>query len=273
MERIVPTFNAREMAAWKKAWVAATAGVDYISTFASSDEVSDEISGGASLARTEDNLMKAGFEPLFSPDNDHAAHADNHMGTGSGIVNQVNQQEISPVDADRIMRYLIPHLTEHINFMNSSPLFYRDTLNKLRTPFTQLVQWAKLNRRNAEAMVAAAIRKQQEEEAATNEVLTDVQRKDMVAQSDVARADYKVQQQVERAKQANETRAEIMKEKIRLDADNVRLKTELEAEAKAGATALGRSKRDLLATDRGELLEEMAVMTGSTPSSVDFEPL
>lgn len=271
LDRIVPMFNAEELQAYKQEWIESTLGADYIPTFAPDDGVPDELSGGASLARVENGLMKLGQAPLFSPDNDQAAHADEHMGLGSQTVQAVSQQQMSPIDAAKIMELLIPHLTETIQFMNRSPLFYRDVLSKIEKPFKQLVQWAQLNKRNAESMIQAAIRKQQEDQAATQQVMTDAQRKDFQAQRDAERSDYKVQQQVERAKDANETRAEIMKEKTDADIENNRRKTEADVEAKRGATAKGRAQTELENTPVADLQGQLRTMNGITPSTVDFE--
>lgn len=271
--QIASTFNTKEMAAYKRDWVEATVGVDYIPTFASSDEQPDELTGGASLARTEDNLMSIGKPALFSADNDQEAHADEHMGTLSQIVQAVAQQQMSPVDADRIMTLGIPHLTEHVEFMARAPMFYKDMLNKIEKPFKQLVQWAKLNRRNAEAMVQAAMKKQAEDEALTEQVMDDKERKDFVARADVERADVKVAAQNERADKANQTRADIMKTKVEKDADTKRLKVQLDAEAKQSATAKGRTQKELSETAPGELSSQLSTMIGKTPSTVDFEPL
>lgn len=267
---ILPTFNEKQLNAYKRDYVSATVGVDYLDQFAD-DNVGDEVSGGASLARTEDNLMKLGGQPLFSADNDQSAHADEHMGSLSAIVGAVAQQQMSPVDADKIMALGVPHLTEHIQFMQKAPQFYRDTLNRLKEPYGQLVKWAQLNRRNAEAMIQAAMKKQAEDAAATETVMNDAQRKDFVAQADVARDDRKVEAQNERADKANETRADIMREKARTDADTKRLAVELEADAKQNATAKGREQTELAASSPAELSNQLAGMIGNTPSTVDFE--
>lgn len=267
---IAPTFNERQMQAWKRNWVEATQGADYVQEFAG-DEIGDETSGGASLAQQEDNSMSIGKPALFSADNDQPAHADKHLAACAEIVQAVSQQQMSPVDANKIMEKEIPHLTEHLQYMAKAPLFYKSTLDRVEEPYKQLLQWAKLNKANAEKMIAAALKKQQEDQAATQEVMTDAQRKDFVAQKDVARADYKVQQQVERAKEANVTRGTVMKEKVQSDADIKRLKTELDADVKRNATAIGREQTQLENTGINELSNELAGLTGSTPSTIDFE--
>lgn len=273
LQPILGTMNQKEIGAYKKEWVAATVGVDYIPTFASSDSQPDEITGGASLARAEDNFMALGKEALFSADNDQAAHADEHMGTLSKVVQAVAQQQMSVIDADKIMELGMPHLSEHIQFMQKSPQFYRDILNKLKKPYEQLLQWAQLNKRNAEAAVEAAVRKQQEDQAATQQVMTDEQRKDKVANADIARADGKVEAQNARADKANQTRGDIMRTKVEKDAENKRLQVQLDHEAKQNATVKGQSELALQKTPPADLSNQLSGMLGKTPSTVDFETL
>jgi hypothetical protein len=277
---IMGTFNQQELAEYKREYVAATLGVDYIGAFASSDEQGDELSGGASLARQEDINMRVAAKmgdydpalaPLASADNDQAAHGDEHMGTATGIVQAVAQQQLSPVDADRIMQYLIPHLTQHIEFMSKARQFYRDTLNRLQKPYKELLKWAQLNRRNAKAMIEAAIRKQQEDQEATQQVMSDAQRKDFVAQADVARADKKVEAQNARAAEANETRADIMRTKAERDADNKRYQIELDAKAKQGGSVQQAAQQELAARTPEQLSRDLDNILGTTPSAVDFE--
>lgn len=263
MNPIVPTMNPKQMNRWKAEWVEATMGIDYVKEFVS-DNLEEEISGGASLARTEDNLMKLGQAPLFSPDNDQEAHGDEHMGTGTGIVNAVAQQQMSVVDAAKIMDLLIPHLTEHIQFMAKAPLFYKDILGKLEKPYKQLVQWAQLNKRNAEAQIQAAIRKQEEDQAKTQEVMDDAARKDFVAESDAARKDRSTEAANERASKANDTRAKIMEKKA--DAD-IRVK-----EKKADAVTVKDKSTEALESEAPEALHsELSSFLGSSPSTSDFE--
>jgi len=264
---IMGTFNQQELAAYKREWVAATLGVDYVNTFASSDGQGDELSGGASLAKQEDNWMSAGKEATFSADNDQAAHADEHMGTLSQVVQAVAQQQLSPVDANQIMELGIPHLTQHIQFMSKAPQFYRDTLNRLEKPYKQLVQWAQLNKRNAEAMIEAAKKKQMQDQAQTQAVMSDAQRKDFVAQTDNARKDADLAAKNERSDKANEVRGEQMKAKTDADIENQRRLTE----AKANATAKGKEQQDLLSKTPAELDNQLQGLLGNTPSTVDFE--
>lgn len=271
MDRIVPTMNAREMQAYKREWVEATGGPDYVSTFVSDVGEDENISGGASLARTEDNLMSLGKGPLFSPDNDQEAHTDEHMGFGNSIVRAVAQQEMSPVDANKIMEFLVPHLGEHIEFMSAAPIFYQDILNRVEKPFKQLMQWAQLNKKNAQAMVQAAIKEQQENAAQTQQVMDDAERKDFTAKRDADRADFKVKEQVERAKDANKTRAKVMTEKTRADIDIKREKAQADTEIKREATAKGREQEKLRNTPLPELRDDLDSLLGNTPSTVDFE--
>lgn len=268
--KISSTFNPKEMSAFKKDWVEATVGVDYVSTYAASDDQQDELSGGASLARVEDNQMKQGMEVLWSPDNDQEAHADEHMGVAGQIVQAVAQQQMSPVDADKYMTNGLPHITQHIQFMAQAPQFYQGALSTLEQPFKQLQQWAQLNRRNALAMIAAAKKKQQEDAAATQQVMDDAQRKDFVA-----KADMKIRQEESDAKIARSDEA--ADNKANNAADTAQRKLDIE-QAKANrklaieeSTAKGRTQIELAKETADQLSQRISDIAGNTPSTVDFE--
>lgn len=269
LQMIVPTFNPQQMAEWKRQWVEATMGVDYVDVFTSRN-LEEELSGGASLARTEDNMMKLGLEPLFSPDNDQEAHADEHLGSLTAIIRQVSGQQMSPVDADKVMALAIPHLTQHMEQMSKAPMFYAQVLQKLQDPFNQVVRWAQLNRRNAQAMIASAMEQQKKDQAATEQVMSDAERKDFTARRDADRADFKVQKQVERSDKANETRAGIMRDKAATDDEIKRRKAETDIAVK-NATAKGRTQTELLNTPISQLEQQLTTIGGSSPSTVDFE--
>lgn len=267
--KISPMFNSKEMAAFKKEWVSATIGVDYIPEFASSDSQGDENIGGVSLARTEDNLMKLGMEPLFSPDNDQIAHADEHMGQASQVVQAVAQQQMSPVDADKIMSLAVPHLEQHIQFMSQAPDFYQKALGELIGPFKQLKQWAQLNRKNALAMVEAAKKRQAEDAAKTEQVMDDKARKDFTARADAERKEADAENDRER-KDKNQQATQTLKER-QTDADiaNKEKKAAADIQVKQ-ATAKGRTQLELEGESAGQLSERVSDIIGTTPSSVDF---
>lgn len=269
---LVPMFNEDERSEYKKERVAAALGTDYIETFASSDSIPDETSGGHSLAVVENGMMSMGQPAGFSPDNNQAAHAETHLALIIDTIQKVQQKQISAVDAARILDLIMPHEAEHIKFMGQSPNFYGQTLSAIDAPWKQAAQFAQLNKRNAEAMIAAAKEKAQQEAAATNETLTDIQRKDAVAQADIARKDADNEAKNVRADKANDTRADIMKDKAQTDIEIKREKAAVDKAVKQNATAKGRTQADLATKSVDELGADLSSLIGNTPSSVDFEP-
>lgn len=270
LQPIAGTFNAKEMSAYKKDYVEATLGPDYIETYAASDDQADEHDGGASLAGLENFVMQQGGTPVFSIDNEHVAHAATHMALNMDTIQQLQGQKISPVDADKIFQNSIPHTQLHIQAMQKAPLLYREALQKIEPAFGQVLKLAELNRKNAESMVQAEIRKQQEDAVKTQQVLDDSQRKDVVAAHDMKLKDEKQTASIERNKETVKQRGQIMREKVRADADVGKLKAQLDAEVK-GATAKGRTQLDLEKSPPEDLQSQLAGMTGSTPSAIDFE--
>lgn len=272
LQPIAGTFNAEEMAAYKKDYVEATLGPDYIETYAGSDDQPDEHDGGASLAGLENFVMQQGGAPVFSIDNEHVAHAATHMALNVDTIKQLQEQKISPVDADKIFGNSIPHTQLHLEAMAKAPLLYRDALAKIEPVFGQILKLAELNRKNAEAMVQAAIRKQQEDAAKTQEVLSSEQRKDVVAEHDMKLKEEKQTASIERNRETVKQRGEIMREKVRSDASVGKLKAELDAQVK-GATAKGKTQLELAESPPEDLQSTLTNMTGKTPSAIDFEVL
>ena len=270
LQPIAGTFNAKEMASYKQDYVEATLGPDYVETYASSEDQPDEQDGGASLAGVENFMLQQGAKPVFSIDNEQEAHAGTHMALLTQTVQALQQQQMSPIDANKIFMVAIPHEQEHIGAMEKAPLLYRGTLQKLVPVFNQILKLAELNKKNAEAMIQAAQKKQQEDAAKTNQVMADVQRKDMVAQHDMALSKEKQDAAIELHKQTAEQRGEIMRTSVEKDAENKRLKVQLDAQAK-NATAKGRSETQLMDTSPDELAAQSSQIVGQTPSSVDFE--
>lgn len=270
LQPIAGTFNATEMAAYKREYVEATLGPDYVETYAASDSQADENDGGASLAALENFMMQQGASPVFSPDNEQVAHAATHMALLSQTVQQLQQQQISPVDADKIFEVAIPHEQAHIGAMEKVPLLYREALQKLVPPFNQILKLAELNKKNAEAMIQAAQKKQQEDAAKTQGVMSDAQRKDFVAQTDSQRADQKQAAAIERNKQTTEQRGEIQKTAAEQKAENDRLKIELDHQVKV-SNAKGASQDQLEHSSPQDLSAQSRGIIGQTPSSVDFE--
>lgn len=218
----------------------------------------DEQAGGSSLAAVENIAMKAGEAPVFSRDNDQRAHMVSHIALGTWVIQSIQQQQLDPIQANRMFEVLIPHGSQHIQMLAGSPL-EKMFFDKVKKPWEQISEYARLNKKNAEEMLKAQLRKAQEEQQKTQQVMTDEQRKDFQAQKSEARSDYKVQSQVARADRANETRAEVMREKVEKDAENKRLQITLENANENAKNAETQAR------------EEISQLNGVTPSVSDFE--
>lgn len=269
---IMGTFNQEQMTAFKKETVSATMGVDYISTFVSDSGDDPETSAGHSLAVVENGLMTLGQPAGFSPDDAQGPHAETHLALITNTVQQIQQQQMSPIDGDKLLDLVIPHEVQHVQQMQKSPQFYTQILNAIDKPLKQAIQFAQLNKRNADAMRKAAQDKAQQDAAATNESQSKIQRLNNESQAKIQLDNTKVEAQNARADKANDTRAQIMTKKVEKDAAIKEKKVELDAKIKQDATVKGAAQDKLAHESASQLQAELAQSAGDTPSSVDFEP-
>lgn len=207
-------------------------GKDYVEAMTQDDRSPDETAGGASLAAVENAVMQMGQSPVFSPDNEQQAHIVTHLALGNNVIRQIQQQQMDAIAADKVFTTLVPHLSEHVAFYAKNP-FAQPFIDQIKKPFEQLREYAALNRKNAASQIQAQIKKQQQDQEATQQVLNDEQRKNVQLQGEEKRKDIKVTSQVERAKEASDTRAEIQRTKVEKDAENQRLKIRLESQNKS----------------------------------------
>jgi hypothetical protein len=185
------------------------------------------------------------------------------MALGNNIIQGIQQQQTSPIEADKIFTTLIPHLGEHIQFVAQSP-FEIEFMNSIKKPWAQLQNYATLNRKNAASMMQAELRRRQEDQEQTQQLMSKEERENFKVQKDEQRKDIKVQAQVERAGEANKNRAEVMREKVQMDAENDRLKVQLDADTKS-------SKEQLKEIPTETIRENLANINGVTPSPYDIE--
>lgn len=253
-------FSAKGNREFMKLLVLATMGSDYVAPFLGNEEP-DESSGGASLAQVENAVMQLGKSPQFSPDNEQRAHIATHFELGRYLIQLRQQQQMSSREADQVFTTLVPHLGEHIEFISRNPL-QRQFFESIRKPWDQLSEYARLNRKNAESELQAEIKKQQELEAKNNQVLSEEQLKNLQIQSDIRRKDQSQASKDVRADKANEVRGELMRDKVEKDADNQRLKVQLEANVKKG-------EADTQSLD--DLRGELSRMNGETIAPADIE--
>lgn len=263
---IAGDFGPREAREYRRQWIMATMGKEYVGAFMQNADDADNQAGGASLAGVENAVMQLGQSPVFSKDNDHTAHFGTHMALAVDTIQKLQQQQTDPIAADKIFSVLVPHTQEHFQAASQSP-FSQGFVAKNKSGLEQVVKYATLNRKNAGAMLEAQIRQQQEQQAATQQTLSDEELKNLKAQGDEKRADYKVNSQVERAKEANTNRAEVMREKVQKDAENQRLKIQLEHSNKKVEINNKMIENTQVANPRQELQD----MNGVTPAPYDIE--
>lgn len=256
-------FGAKGAARYQKDVVRALMGQDYVLRYLGNEEP-DEIAGGASLAQLENNGMQNGQSPLFSPDNEQRSHIKVHFELAKYLIQQRGQDQIDAIAADKVFTVLIPHLQEHISFISKNPL-QQVFFESIKKPFEQIANYAQLNRKNAEAELKAQIKKQQQDQAKTQEALTDQQRKDLVAQREQQRKDVETQAKIERNKETAERRGEIQRQQVETNADNQRLKIQLEAN---NDKIKNQAKEERPVE---ELRADLTAMQGESPSPSDFE--
>lgn len=260
------TFGPNEAAEFKELWVEAALGPQFIGVLTQDSNNSLGVSSEASLAGTENGIMRLGESPIFSPNNDNRTHLQVHLALGNDTIRRIQQQQMAAVEADKIFTVLIPHMAEHWQVVAQDP-FAASFVDQFRKPWDELSQYATLNRHNAAKEYQAAIRKQQEQQAQTQQVLTDEQLKTIKTQSEIKRADAKVVAQNQRAAEANKTRAEIMRDKTQMDASNNRLKVTLEAQNKT----VDQQKAQVQDEPLPELRQNLSDINGTSPAPYNIE--
>lgn len=263
-------FGPKQVREFLRQLITATMGVDQVENFLPANKNADESGGGASLAAVENAVMQMGKSPVFSVDNEQRSHFTTHAALATETIQSVGQQQMDVVEADKIFTVLLPHMGEHYNQLAKS-VFNQSYAKQVKKTFDQISQYAKLNRANAEKAIKARIRQQEEDQQATQQVMSEAERADYKTKKDVERADFKVQQQVERAAEANKTRAEVMKSKVESDGENKRLKVQLDHQAKTQANALDSRNKTIENNSIEENRNLLDNMMGKSPSPIDFE--
>lgn len=243
-----------------KLLVMALFGRDYIPTLLGYEEP-DESAGGASLAAVENAIMRMGESPVYSPDNEQRSHIATHFALLNQTIELIQQQQLDPVGADKIFNVAIPHTALHVENVKNNP-YEQAFYESIKDAWRQYSEYARLNRKNAGQILKAELKKRQEAEAAQTEVMSDIQRKDAVAQADIQRKNVESQEKMRRSKEQSDTRAEIQKEKIEKDAANDRLRIELEH---------GRQPTNVESMETEDIRRTITDMAGTTPSPNDVE--
>jgi len=252
MQGIIGALGSDGVYEWQRQWILATVGKHHVRAFLPSKAQYQAQNGGSSVAGVENAVSQLGQSPVMGLGDDHIAHITTHLTLASDILKKLTQQQLQPIDADKVLAVMTPHIQEHAEAAGRNP-FNKGTLDKLKSGIGQVVKLTQLNRANATKQLQAKLQEQKQDQEATQTTMSDDQRKDFTAQGDSRRADEKVQSQVKRGEEANRTRADIMRTKVERDAENKRLEVQLKHQAEQSASAQ---------------LDEMA---GSTPSPIDVE--
>ncbi len=268
LETIAPyvqSFGPKGVAQFQRDMVGAALGPESIPAYLSDIQDPDETSGGASLAATENAVMSLGSSSVIaSPNNEQTAHFVTHLALGNDTIRQRSQQQMSAVEADKVFNSLIQHMQDHYQFMIQDP-FKQQFLEQIKEPWNELLDYAKLNNKNARSEVQAQIKKQQQDQAQTQAVMSDEERKNLKAQGDERRANISMVSKLDNVSKANATRGELARTKIQEDAANDRLKISLEAQGKTAQAATD----DLAQKPLPELRQSLEDMSGGIANPND----
>jgi hypothetical protein len=263
---LVPGLPAKGVRQFNRKAAIATVGPDHINTFLGDDNA-DAQSEGSSLAGAENALMRLGESPVFSPDNEHRAHFVTHSALAMWVIQTLEQQlqmpetgqTMDPIAADKIFANLAPHLQEHFQAEAQSGVFGANWAKGQEKNLKQIINFAQENKARAEQMLAADLKQKTQDQAATQTVMSDAQRKDFVVQKDEARKDHQIFAKEARQTEAQNIRGQTMRDKVLLDAGNKRLdivlKNKVEAEKASADT----------------IRENIQRMNGKTPATTDIE--
>ena len=256
---------------YRKDVITSRLGIDYVDRYLSDSSEPDEAGSGASVAFLENLVMQDGKMPHATEDNYHRVHIGTHMALVQQTIQQLQAQKLDPTGADQVFSAVIPHIGDHIQFLQGDVL-NQQYIDQLMPSWKQVNKIAQLNRVKAQKMMQAEVRRRAKEEQQMNADMMEQQRKDAVSQREQQRKDYESQQKQERAKEQSQTKAEIMKADVEKRAENKRLEIQLKAQAEnAKGDNIVRTPQELLADKSTEDLQKtLTTQVGTTPNPADF---
>lgn len=250
---------------------------DYTRAIVGSDTVNaymplePTVGGDVSVATLENGIMRLGESAEVSPTNDQKTHILTHFALLNDTIQRIKQQEMTPLDGDKIFTVAVPHTGDHIQIYSQS-IFAKTFIDQIKPAWDEIVKFATNNKVQAAKLIQAEIRKRQEQAAKQDEANADIARKDQIAAADIARADRKVESQVERAAEANVTRGDVMRQKVQSDAEIQREKVQLEAQNDRDANYASQ-KAQLEQQTMEQLKTNLNGLSGNRPAQFDFEEL
>lgn len=255
-------FGPREEREYKRQWIMATLGQEYVPVFMQESDDADSGAGGASLAGLENNDMATGQSPVFSMDNDHRAHIATHMALANNTIQQIQQQQMNVIQAQQIFDILVPHTQEHVQALSQNQ-FAQNFMAGIEKPWRQIVDYAELNKKNAARMYQAELEKRKQAEENQQKVMSEQELKQFVAQNDATLAQKKTDATIARADEASRQRGEIQKDTARRTAENKRLEITLKH------SNMPNKSIDEIPTD--EIRDSIRKINGETPAPYDIE--
>lgn len=275
---LLGSMGPNEILAYKRLFYSTFFGKEYVQVFTQDSGNPDRDAEGASLAQVENAIMLAQItEPLVEPAQNQPTHIVVHFELINNVIEQVKQQQMSPIEADKIFTLAQPHIQRHIEIYAQSP-FAVGKIDQILKEWKEMTGYINFNRKHAQQALEAEKRKRVQLEQQQNQVMSEEQRKDWQVQKQEQRKDYQVEATVQRASKANQVRGEVAREKARGEVANQRLKTELEGQAKIqGAVAKGNASGsaiqgdDIQGASTEALTSEINRLSGENPARDDFE--
>lgn len=262
-------FSAKGQFNYRSDIINSALGADYIARYLGDAQMPDEAQGGASLARLENIAIRGGQLPQSERDNQQKAHLGSHMSDAVSVIKQVQSQQMDPLAADQYFSLMIPHIQEHLKFVEEDSL-NAQYVEQVAPQIKQLEKFALLNRVRAQKMQQAELRRRSDQQAQMTSDQMDQKRKDMIAQSDEQRKTFKTTSQVERAKEANVTRGEVMKSAVEKKAENEKLAINLKAENEKTKNQIQKPEQLLAGKSTSQLQDDLKNSVGNTPNPADF---
>lgn len=263
----VGTFGPREEKEFMRLLITATLGSEFIPAFMQESDDVDEVAGGASLAGVENAIIQMGKSPIFSKDNAHRSHFAVHMALMTQVVQLANQQQMDAVAADAIFTVAVPHIGEHLQALSQS-VFSQQFYSEAKPQYDQLVRYATLNKKNAEKVAQAQIKKEQEDQAATDQVMQDNQRKDFELMNDERRKDTKQDAQIARQDDSSKEKQRIQSEASKAEIDRKAYETRAKAQLEKSGKQLEAKVNSEIEEDPQAYLQEKS---GESISPYDLE--
>jgi len=197
--------------------IAAIAGQTGVETFGIPEE--KKIDGSdLSIASLENNALQQGGHVLIDPDQSHETHMQVHLQFAQSIIKGIQDKQEDPVQADKAMQSLIPHMLTHLKYMEEDPTL-EEKYNEFNEQVSELMKIAdQLNR------MAADIQQKQMEAMQQQQGQGQQDPKTMVAMNKIEldRAKFQNDAQIKQAKAQHQMQLQDRKTAQRLMVDRIK---------------------------------------------------